>query len=142
MIKKKQMLAAIAVCGVMSSVLAGPLAEATNDNNITYKFRIGSYQTNGQDPNGRYRQTSDVNNPWKVKMTSSGEGSGTVTNYWLENSNDDNVSPSVSVTQGKGFYYNNPHSSANKKTVYLTAENNNYSGSAYNVGGYWDEETW
>lgn len=141
MIKKKQLLAAIAVCGVMSSALAGSLVEAKDDN-ISYKFRIGSYQTNGQDPNGRYRETGDVNNPWKVKMTSSGEGSGTVTNYWLENSNDDNVSSSVSVKQGKGFYYNNPNSSANKTTVYLTAENNNYDGSAYNVAGYWDEETW
>ncbi len=75
-------------------------------------------------------------------MTYTGEGSNTITNYWMENSATTNVTPTVSVTQGKGYYYENAYSSANGTTVYLTAENNNFNGSAYNVSGYWDEETW
>lgn len=139
--RKKNLVAAIAVCGILSSILSGTVAMASNDN-IWFYFRIGAFGENGRDPNGRYRQTTDTNNPWKVKMTSSEEGSGTITVFWLENSSAWNVSNNVEVTQGKGYYYNNPLSSANATTVYLTAENNNFDGSVYNVSGYWDEETW
>lgn len=141
MLKRRRILRQVLVCAIVSSMLCGVAAMASDDN-IPYSFRIGTYYGNGRDENGRYRQTSDVNNPWKVKMMSSEEGSGTITNYWLEDSGTNNVSPTISVTQGKGFHYNNPHSSANKKTVYLTAQNNNYNGTAYNVSGYWDEEIW
>ncbi len=139
--KKKSLLVAMVTCGILSSVLSGFLVMASNDD-IFFTFRIGSYQENGRDSHGRYRQTNDVNNPWKVKMTYTGEGSNTITNYWMENSATTNVTPTVSVTQGKGYYYENAYSSANGTTVYLTAENNNFNGSAYNVSGYWDEETW
>ena len=43
-------------------------------------------------------------------MTFTGEGSNTVTNYWLENAATTNVTPTVAVTQGKGFYYENAYS--------------------------------
>ena len=139
--KRKGLLAAMVTCGILSSVLTGFFVTASNDD-IFFSFRIGTYHENGRDSHGRYRQTNDTNNPWKVKMTFTGEGSNTVTNYWLENAATTNVTPTVAVTQGKGFYYENAYSSANNTTAYITAENNNYNGMAYNVTGYWDEETW
>ena len=64
--KKKSLLVAMVTCGILSSVLSGFLVMASNDD-IFFTFRIGSYQENGRDSHGRYRQTNDVNNPWKVK---------------------------------------------------------------------------
>ena len=114
--KRKGLLAAMVTCGILSSVLTGFFVTASNDD-IFFSFRIGTYHENGRDSHGRYRQTNDTNNPWKVKMTFTGEGSNTVTNYWLENAATTNVTPTVAVTQGKGFYYENAYSSANKMCV-------------------------
>lgn len=107
--KRKGLLAAMVTCGILSSVLTGFFVTASNDD-IFFSFRIGTYHENGRDSHGRYRQTNDTNNPWKVKMTFTGEGSNTVTNYWLENAATTNVTPTVAVTQGKGFYYENAYS--------------------------------
>ena len=65
--KKKSLLVAMVTCGILSSVLSGFLVMASNDD-IFFTFRIGSYQENGRDSHGRYRQTNDVNNPWKAGL--------------------------------------------------------------------------
>lgn len=51
------------------------------------------------------------------------------------------MSGDIRAKQGAGAYYKAAYSSASKTTVYLTGENNNYSGNTYYVSGYWDEET-
>lgn len=86
-------------------------------------------------------------------MYDSGEGVGTKTRYWLELGVENgsnvgtNVSPPVDVIAGNGSvnsgrnYYVRAESTANRKNVRLTAENNNYSSNTYSVTGIWDEET-
>lgn len=112
-----------------------------SDDNISFKFRIGILQTNGQDPNGRFRQTTNPQNPWKVKLTSHSQGEGSYAIFWLEGADNSNVSPDRTVRLGKPAVYTTAYASANKRTVYLTGENLNYVAAAYTVGGLWDEET-
>lgn len=114
---------------------------AANDN-IDFSFKIGILHANGKEKAGRYRQTTSTDNPWKVKLDSSGEGKGTVTRFWLENASAGNVSTTRNATQGKGAYYTDAYLSANKRDVWLTGENNNYNTTSYTVSGKWDEETW
>ena len=130
-------LGALIIAGCTASV------HASNDK-IDYSITVGSYHINGRikKEDARYRQTTNVNNPWKVRLDESSEGNGTITTFWLENSNEKNVSKSQDVKQGKGFHYDNPNATANQTTVYLTAQNNNYDAHAYTVSGKWDEETW
>ncbi|AUI79007.1 DUF2712 domain-containing protein [Lactiplantibacillus pentosus] len=135
-------LKAVAIC-LLSIVTFGAVgantALASNDN-WGFHFSIQPHQANTRS-GARYRQTTNVNNKWKVNMQSSGEGARTVTTYWLENAGGTNVSPSMNVKQGNGSYYSSAYSNASKKNVYLTAQNNNYNGSRYSVSGFWDEET-
>src|SRR5699024_8258081 len=88
---------------LISAVALGiyfPLNTLASDDDIGFSFKIYSYQKNGKEANGRYRQTSYIDNPWKVKLNSSGEGKGTITRFWLENSSASNVSAGVNVKQG------------------------------------------
>lgn len=111
------------------------------DANHNFSFTVGSYHKNGRNEVGRYRKTTNPNNAWKVQLVQSGEGSGTITRFWLEHYDGENVSDGVNVTQGVGATYSPAYSSASQSTVYLTGENNNYNGASYSVSGYWDEET-
>ena len=120
-------------------VVGANIAHTSNDN-WGFNFTIQPHQANTRS-GARYRQTTNVNNKWKVNMQSSGEGARTVTTYWLENASGTNVSPSLNVKQGNGSYYSAAYSNASKKNVYLTAQNNNYNSSRYRVSGFWDEET-
>lgn len=113
---------------------------AANEN-YDFKFQIGSFYGNGRVEKGRYRQTKNVNNMWKVNLKSSGEGSGTLTDFWMEKKNGDNVSGDIRAKQGAGAYYKAAYSSASQTNVYLTGENNNFDSNTYYVSGFWDEET-
>lgn len=117
-------------------------AYASNDN-IAFEFKIGSWQSNGRvsDAKARLRETTNVDDQWKVGLKSSGEGTGTITRFWLEVYNKDNVSPAVNATQGSSVYYKKANSGASRAYVYLTGENNNFNGNTYYVSGIWDEET-
>lgn len=138
-LKKKGKIIAVICCAIIGvTALNVPAAE---NNNVSYSFQIGKYHKNGRVSNGRYRSTTDVRDSWKVKMLYSGEGEGTITDYWLENYNEDNVSEDVSIKQGDPAIYSQAWPAASKVTVYLTGENNNFNGAKYNVRGYWDEET-
>lgn len=112
------------------------------DDDISYSFSINALKGKTRESKGRYRQTVKTNNPWKVKLSKSGEGSGTITNFYLSGYDWSQVSPTVGAQQGNGYYYRNAYSSASQRTVYLTGYNNNYSTSGYTVKGCWDEETW
>lgn len=127
--------------GVVGGIGFTQVALASNDS-ISFSFKIYSFWQNGKEKEGRYRQTDDINNPWKVRLDKSGEGAGTISEFWLENASASNVSSVRAVKQGNGAYYDNPFYGANKTTVWLTGQNNNYNGDMYNVSGIWDEETW
>ena len=88
----------------------------------------------------KMRSTTKKSDPFYVRLNSSGEGKGTVTRFWLENKNGDNLCDTVEVTQGKGWYAKNTYQSGCNVVVYLTAENNNYNTDVYEVKGRWKEE--
>ena len=111
---------------------------ATNDD-IEFNFRVDPYQKVTY-CGMRNRETSKPKNCWKVRLNHSGEGSGTITRFWLA-SGTDVVSDSMNVKQGSGNRYKFAFSSANRSVVRLRACNNNYSANSYNVAGFWDEET-
>lgn len=111
------------------------------DENISFKFNIKSWGGNGQESDGRYRNTPNAECTWKVKLVTSGEGAGKDTTFWLELYDGTNVSGDITATQGGKAIYKEAYSSASKATVYLTGENNNLNGDTYSVSGYWDEET-
>lgn len=136
--RKYAMSAAFAAFLALSAV--SPIAAAYEDNDVKYHFNIGTYQSNSRS-SGRYRETTNTENKWKVKMTYTNEGEGTYTTYWLEHYNGDNVSPAHTIRIADGTKYYSAWSSASKSTVYLTAENNNNNNITYTVKGYWDEET-
>lgn len=85
-----------------------------------------------------------VNNKWKVNLTNSAEGNGTLATFWLTTRSDGKnvVSDKThDVAQGSGAHYYNAKASASQTDVRLAAENNNDSTNTYEVSGYWDEET-
>ncbi|MFZ7825810.1 DUF2712 domain-containing protein [Priestia sp. J2] len=129
--------------GVGAGIFSLPLITHASDTNNSYFYHIYSYQINTRDDYA-YRETGSVDNPWKVRLTSSTESkdSKSITRFWLENKKETNVSASVNKLEGDPASYMKPYSSANKTYVYLTAENNNYNLEQYSATGYWDEETW
>ncbi len=103
-----------------------------------YSFRIQAHQNNTSVATPLYRDVATNNSgvPWYVLMTSSQEGTGTITRYWLEKSDGTNVSPDCDAKQGTA-YHPAAYDYANKKYVYLTAENNTDNSDMYTVSGYW-----
>lgn len=149
--RRKRVFTAFAL---LSCIGMSALSILASDDNIPikdingYEFNIKTQKQNTHSQ-PRLRQTTHTNNPWKVNVQKSGEGKGTVTNFWLETkkagvpeSEWPNVSPTRAAKAGNGSYYTDAYSSANNVTVYLTGENNNKNNAVYIVEGYWDEETW
>lgn len=120
-------------CVTMTSISA-------YDDNIAFTLGIKEYQANSR-TSGRYRETTNPNNKWKVQMTKTYEGPNASTTYWLERYDGGNVSKAITINVNSGVMYTPAWSSASQATVYLTAENNNYNNITYTVQGYWDEET-
>lgn len=135
--KRIRNLALASIIGVTGILTTAP-AFASNDNH-PYSFTIKSEYGNGYSPE-RYRQTTNVNNKWKVNLQSSGEGNGTISLFWLDK-NYSVVSDFYEVKQGSGAHYYPADHTASKSDVGLGAENNNYSTNSYTVSGVWDEET-
>ncbi|MED4942226.1 DUF2712 domain-containing protein [Heyndrickxia coagulans] len=138
--KNMKKIGRITVLGLLGIGLfsSAHLASASNDN-VYFAFTIKPKYANSYSGE-RYRQTENPSNKWKVNFTSSGEGKGTVTTFWLDKKGTP-VSSTHDVKQGSGAHYYNAISAANKSNVRLGAENNNYSTNGYPISGYWDEET-
>lgn len=136
---KKFLGIALATASIATMAISSVYAGAEND--YAYKFKVSSYHNNEHCDISRHRQTADPGDRWKVKLSTSAEGTGTYTRFWLENYDEDNVSQTVDVKQGVGYYYRPSYNSGCKTYVWLTAENNNYNSDSYEVSGYWDEET-
>lgn len=136
----KKKLAAFGACALALSAITATTAFASNDN-YDFSFRIQGSVDNAQDPTPRYRGTDDNSNAWKVNLTYSEEGSGTITDFWIVSSYG-SASQQHHVKQGNGAYYFAANNNGDYVDVYLTAENNNFATSTqYNVSGYWDPET-
>ncbi|MCO7128258.1 DUF2712 domain-containing protein [Sporolactobacillus shoreicorticis] len=141
--KKRHVIVKMVVALLATVVIGfGTQFASAKDNDIGYKFKVYGWMANGKETEGRYRQTDSIDNSWKVQLKTSGEGQGTITGFWLENSSAQNVSQTEYVKQGEGPHYQKPFASANKRDVWLTAQNNNFNGESYTVKGIWDEETW
>ncbi|ARM71674.1 hypothetical protein LMxysn_0039 [Listeria monocytogenes] len=131
------------VIGIM--VFAPAFHTKAADNNIGFDFKLKPNCANSGS-SSRYRETSSVNNPWKVRLDSSTEGKGTIASFWLgtydKNGKAITGSAIMNVKQGAKTRYCGAYKVANKNTTYLAAENNNYTSKTYYVDGIWDEETW
>ena len=138
---KTRRILGITVLAFMMTFFTMSSVFATNDN-IDYRFRIGINKNYSQETDGRFRQTLNPKNPWKVKLETSQEGKGTITTFWLADQLFGVVSYYRDAKQGAGAYYTEAMPEASNKMVYLTGQNNNWSSVAYIVEGKWDEETW
>ena len=129
---------ALAMC-----MVATPMVSKASDDNVGFSFDLKPEYGNST-TSARYRQTTNVNNKWKVNLTKNAEGNGTLATFWLTTRSDGKniVSDKAhDVAQGSGAHYYNAKDSASKKDVRLSAENNNSSTDSFEVSGYWDEET-
>lgn len=134
---KKIMLTVLLFLLTFSAMVASNgLAKVPKSTSYTYK--INANHENTRSANSKYRNTSDTNNKWGVALTSSSEkAERSITRFWLERYDGTNVSSALNVRIGEGVYVNSTYSSASFSSVYLTAENNNYNNSTYNVSGKW-----
>ena len=111
-----------------------------SDDEIAYEFIVQSAKQNSRSK-PRFRQTRNTDNQWKIRLDESGEGKGTITTFWLEVKDGTNVSKAVDIKQGNSAVKVTPKETANRRDVYLTAENNNFNLKSYRAKGIWDEET-
>lgn len=140
-LRKKFISFGICLTAIMALMIPCVFATYQN-NNIGFSFRIQGSVDNAQETKKRFRDTTDPSNSWKVQMVTSGEGKGTITNFWLETTNGRSASSEFSIKQGDVARYMKANKRGNHTNVLLTAENNNFfSTKTYNVSGYWDEET-
>ena len=81
--RRKRVFTAFAL---LSCIGMSALSILASDDNIIikdingYAFTIKTQKQNTHSQ-PRYRQTTHANNPWKVNLKKSGEGSGTITNF-------------------------------------------------------------
>lgn len=142
--KRNKMFAMLTLCLLAIAVVSGGKAMAAADD-IEFGFSIQPRNVESWDTTGgyRYRETSNTQNPWRIKMTITTDPLDTYTVYWLDNYQDSaQVSSKELIKHGDGYRYFTPYSSANGKNIKLAGADNNYSGSTYWTVGFWDEETW
>ena len=94
-----------------------------------------------------YRDTTNKGVPFRVKLENSTEGEAegkynrnTYTTFWIEDSSEKNLSPVRKVLEKDGYYAQDTFDNAGKKTVYLTAEDNEDTDHIYKISGEWKEE--
>lgn len=81
----------------------------------------------------------------KLENSTEGEAEGkynrnTYTTFWIEDSSEKNLSPVRKVLEKDGYYAQDTFDNAGKKTVYLTAEDNEDTDHIYKISGEWKEE--
>lgn len=77
--KKRIVMAALAATMLIGMNASQAFA---SDDSIPYSFKIKANYANTYSDK-EYRQTTNTQNKWKVDMTYSEEGEGTITTYWL-----------------------------------------------------------
>lgn len=110
-----------------------------SDDNIPYEFDLKTGYQNAY-TTGRYRQTTNVYNHWKVDMRYHSRGDNAQATYWLaKTSGKTKVSDAITTTPKVGAVHRSAYEAANQTTVSLGAEN--FKNETAHVSGYWDEET-
>ena len=95
----KKKLVSFGMCLAVSAALLSTSAIAAyQDNDIDYSFRIQGSVDNAQEKTGRFRDTRENTNSWKVQLVKSGEGKGSFTNFWIENKNGSSASEEYSIS--------------------------------------------
>ena len=144
----KKLAVSIMLLVVMVSSTAALSSYAYYDNNISYSFKIVANGKVSKFDNKEYRNTTDVNNAWKVNLlrsTESPNGYKTSTSFHLGVYNPNGINPygseSYSVQMETGDHYFAAYANASKEYVYLYGNDSMSTNDAYSVSGYWDEET-
>lgn len=121
---------------------------AAINNNIDFGFVIVANGKVNKNSIPQFRSTKNTQNAWKVNLKDSSEsqyGTNTYTNFHLGIKNDYGINPkgsnSYKVLEGSGSHYYAAYQDASQKYVYLYGYDNMNTNSAYDVSGYWDEET-
>ncbi len=139
--KYLKVVVAMLVCGFV--LFTGSVG--AKDNPTSYSFTVKPFwKEQGRDNHGKFRESKNLNNPWKVSLTSTTEGSGNgnnyQTNFCLTDYNHERVSNYLKVIQGKGYFTKEAYAEMVEKVVYIAAEDNGFNFSSYSVKGAWDEE--
>ena len=93
-----------------------------------------------------YRDTTSTKVKVHVRLDKSNEGedagkyTDTATRFWIEDENENNISDTQVILEGAGYDGITPYSKASKRTVYLTAEDNEDTDHIYKISGEWKEE--
>lgn len=93
-----------------------------------------------------YRDTTNKNDKFWVRLDNSNEGEdagkfgNTLTRFWIEGVNENNLSSTIIIKEGEGYVGQYVYQEAGKKTVYLTAEDNEDTDHIYKISGKWKEE--
>lgn len=129
--------------GILGGIAFSTTPAFASEDHDYFNYTIKANQANTRTDAPRERTTTDIHNKWMTQVTDSNENGGyTYTTFWLEGYDGTNVSPSMKVLEGDDEYTSDAYSSASKRYVYLTAQNNNDNDDVYTAEGYWDEEGW
>lgn len=110
-----------------------------SDGNYGYEFSLKTGYVNSYS-DGRYRQTSNTENPWKVNMKYHSRGEKEKATYWLARIGDKGqASATHDIVAESGAHYYTAWAGASMVTVCLAAEN--FKDQTATVSGVWDEET-
>lgn len=103
------------VVGVL--VFAPAFHSKASDNDYGFDFKLKPNCANSGS-SSRYRETTSVNNPWKVRLKNSTEGKGTIASFWLgtydRNTKAVQGSTIMNVKQGAKARYCGAYKIANK----------------------------
>ncbi len=132
---KTKIVASVAL--FMSATMIVPIPASA----ASFSFFIPTHLNNGHEATPQYRNVTSQYNQWQVKLISSGEGNGALSDFWLEKNNGTNVAPYRRVKCGSGWYGQEAYASANHLIVYLTAEDNKDKASGYTVSGKWKQQS-
>lgn len=138
--KTRMAVSVIMVLAMAFTMLVASVSSAFATSSYAFHFRVNPRQANGHEATPRYRGDVSPSNQWWVKLIKSGEGKGAFTDFWLEAKDGVNLSPYRRVQCGSGWYGQGAYASASGRKVFLTAEDNNYKMSGYNVSGRWQPQ--
>lgn len=139
--KRRKMMAVLACCFVMVTILASEGIVNAEDN----EHAFGILSNKGVSENQRgplFRGTWDTNNPWRIRMTITTDTVDRTTIYWLRLTDNTEASIYLHVHHGENFATNAPYAISNQKYVKLMARDNNNNNGAYWTAGQWYATTW
>lgn len=120
------------------TILSMAIPVFAGEDAIGYSFNLKSNYGNSYS-DGRYRETTDPLNQWKVRMTYHSRGTDKEATYWLARTGDKAVvSGTYTIGVGNISHYYIAYAGAAKATVSLGCENK--ANATATVSGYWDEE--